>query len=236
MKEKKPAKYILVYRQLYDKIKSGFYNVGDALPGENDLSVEMNVSRMTLRRALALLQEDELIENLHGKGNYVKSVAKSKNQLSVFGNSMYKSFSDTIDEVELDFRMELPSAFNKQLLDSSPAAVILASRWYKKRGVARCYSLSFIPIEIISKHSVDLVDNDCMMEFLEHKIYDIVDKKELEFSYTTTGNFVSNKYNLSSDSNFIILGERLLDSGNTVCYTKFYIPIQDFRYNMEFTK
>ncbi|MDD2973035.1 MAG: GntR family transcriptional regulator, partial [Lachnospiraceae bacterium] len=69
----KKLKHVKVYDRLYAQIKSGLYAVGSPLPSEPELAQQMGVSRMTLRRALSLLQEDNLVENIRGKGNYIKS-------------------------------------------------------------------------------------------------------------------------------------------------------------------
>ena len=52
-------------------IQDGVYPPGSQLPSEPELALQMDVSRMTLRRALALLQEDNLVINIRGKGNFI---------------------------------------------------------------------------------------------------------------------------------------------------------------------
>ena len=65
----KKLKHVKVYDTLYAQIKDGLFPIGSSLPSEPELALQMEVSRMTLRRALALLQEDNLVENIRGKGN-----------------------------------------------------------------------------------------------------------------------------------------------------------------------
>ena len=64
-------KHVKVYNRLYSMIQDGVYPPGSQLPSEPDLAQQMDVSRMTLRRALALLQEDDLVINIRGKGNFI---------------------------------------------------------------------------------------------------------------------------------------------------------------------
>nr|WP_312580063.1 FadR/GntR family transcriptional regulator [Sedimentibacter sp.] len=47
------------------------YLPGDKLPNENDLSVELNVSRTTLREAIRILITHKVLEIKRGKGTYV---------------------------------------------------------------------------------------------------------------------------------------------------------------------
>ena len=52
----KKLKHVKVYNRLYSMIQDGVYPPGSQLPSEPELALQMDVSRMTLRRALALLQ------------------------------------------------------------------------------------------------------------------------------------------------------------------------------------
>lgn len=57
---------------LSDGIASGRYRLGETLPGEEALAKMFQVSRVTIRRALADLDAAGLIERKHGLGTFVK--------------------------------------------------------------------------------------------------------------------------------------------------------------------
>jgi GntR family transcriptional regulator, transcriptional repressor for pyruvate dehydrogenase complex len=57
--------------QLRSKILTGGYAPGDVLPGERELSVELGVSRLTLRAALSHLSSEGLVQSVHGSGTRV---------------------------------------------------------------------------------------------------------------------------------------------------------------------
>lgn len=65
-----------MYRKIADeireKISSGEYKVGEALPTEAQLREEFSVSRVTVRQALKLLIENDELESVQGSGTYVK--------------------------------------------------------------------------------------------------------------------------------------------------------------------
>lgn len=63
--------YIQIKELLQGQIQSGHFAVGDRLPSERELSEAYNVSRMTARQALQLLQQDGLTRRQVGKGTYV---------------------------------------------------------------------------------------------------------------------------------------------------------------------
>ncbi len=62
-----------VYLLLRDDISNGRYGEGDFLPGENRLAETLNVSRITVRRALEALAADGWIEKKTGAGSVVLS-------------------------------------------------------------------------------------------------------------------------------------------------------------------
>ena len=67
--------FMPVYYQLADDLKqqieSGELKPGDVVPSESQLVSEYGVSRVTVRRGLAILLEAGLIETIRGKGNFV---------------------------------------------------------------------------------------------------------------------------------------------------------------------
>ena len=65
-------KHVKIYNELYELIQNGTYEPGSQLPSETTLSATMNVSRMTLRKALTLLREDGLIKDVQGVGHFVQ--------------------------------------------------------------------------------------------------------------------------------------------------------------------
>jgi GntR family transcriptional regulator len=60
-----------VRQQLGGEVRAGVYAKGTRLPSERDLCTRLNVSRVTLRRALAGLADDGLLLPSHGRGWYV---------------------------------------------------------------------------------------------------------------------------------------------------------------------
>ncbi len=58
--------------QLRQRITSGTYPAGSQLPSEADLVAEYDVSRVTVRRGLALLTNEGLTEPQRGRGLYVR--------------------------------------------------------------------------------------------------------------------------------------------------------------------
>lgn len=69
----------LALRQtLLDQLQSGHWRAGERLPAERELAQRHRVSRTTVRKALAVLKEQGLIEQTVGSGTYVAEHATAR--------------------------------------------------------------------------------------------------------------------------------------------------------------
>lgn len=64
-------RYVRVYTMLREWISNGKYGPGDKIPTEDEIGQMFSVSRITTRKAIDLLVEDELVYRMHGKGTFV---------------------------------------------------------------------------------------------------------------------------------------------------------------------
>ena len=71
-----------VYLLLRDEISNGKYAEGDFLPGENRLAETLNVSRITVRRALEALSIDGWIAKKTGAGSMVLSQPRKDRKIA----------------------------------------------------------------------------------------------------------------------------------------------------------
>ena len=63
-----------VVQQVESLILDGVLRVGDRLPGERDLSRQLDISRPILREALKILEQRGLLSSRHGGGTFVADV------------------------------------------------------------------------------------------------------------------------------------------------------------------
>ncbi|WP_432463271.1 MULTISPECIES: GntR family transcriptional regulator [unclassified Agarivorans] len=63
--------YLKIANEIKIRINSDQYEIGDPLPSEKALAQDLGVSVMTIRKALALLENERLIVKRHGSGSYV---------------------------------------------------------------------------------------------------------------------------------------------------------------------
>lgn len=92
-----------LYAQIKDVLRSrildGTYQPHQQLPSESEMMVSFSVSRITVRQALADLQNEGLIFRLHGKGSFVSKpkAFQDLGRLQGFGEAMrqmgYETFA-----------------------------------------------------------------------------------------------------------------------------------------------
>ena len=63
--------YQQIKRTIQQKIATGEWTAGQRLPSENELVVALDVSRMTINRALRELTQQGLINRVHGLGSFI---------------------------------------------------------------------------------------------------------------------------------------------------------------------
>ncbi len=82
----------LLYLQVIDRLKkdieSGVYQEGERLPSEFELSKLLGISRATLREALRILEDENVVVRRHGVGTFVRTRA-------VFSSGIEELFSLT---------------------------------------------------------------------------------------------------------------------------------------------
>ncbi|HLR08720.1 MAG TPA: GntR family transcriptional regulator [Bacillota bacterium] len=81
-------RYLIVIEQIKNRIREGKLVPGEQLPSEVDFAKELGVSRNTLREALRILEEENVVTRRHGIGTFV-------NQKPTFTGGLEELFSIT---------------------------------------------------------------------------------------------------------------------------------------------
>src|SRR5690606_21282713 len=81
-------RYLVVMEQIKEKIKNGELEPGEKFPSEMAFAKELGVSRNTLREALRILEEENIIIRKHGVGTFV-------NEKPIFSGGIEELFSIT---------------------------------------------------------------------------------------------------------------------------------------------
>jgi len=104
--------YLQLKRFIEQAVSSGQMSAGDALPSERDLAAKMDVSRVTVRKAVQHLVREGVLVQRHGSGTYVAAqpnrVEQSLSQLTSFTEDMARR-GMVVRSVWLDRGLYAPS-------------------------------------------------------------------------------------------------------------------------------
>lgn len=229
-KLKRPL-YINVYDELLLQITKGEYEAGSQLPSEPDLARKLGISRATLRQALVLLQDDGLVRNIRGKGNFVleSSYKQEDVQLEKLSNPMHKCHISTFDQIDLRYRLDPETEHTKQVLKSDSSSVLALERLYRREGNLLAYAFTFMSMQTVESLSLDLGNKEQLLEFLEKEAYVIANHGTIEVKFTHTLNLATGKDKLVGKNECFLLLETLhnkTEADPPLMYNKFYIPQQ----------
>ena len=166
--------YHQIYLLLRDKIRAGTLAAGEMLPGEQELARIFDVSRITVKRSLNELASDGLVVRQRGRGTIVSArpvVPIVKGSFDTLIQSLRVMGLETqvelleVGEIEADRTIA-------DLLELATGSVVQrAVRRRKLEGEPFSHIVSFVPIEIARRYSVDELAVTPLLVLLERAGY-----------------------------------------------------------------
>jgi DNA-binding LacI/PurR family transcriptional regulator len=136
-------RYLRVTSLLRSEVQSGAF--GDRLPAENELATKYRISRMTLRRALAALAEEGLLDPRQGAGTFVREGAGQARTVAFVVAPDMMAHPDDPYHQQVVVALMYACAARGWMLRISPSATDLGSRFSAGRGasVSACIAVGF---------------------------------------------------------------------------------------------
>lgn len=222
-----PPKYIRIYNAILKHIKNGLYNQTGKLPAENHLALELQVSRMTLRRALLLLQEDGVIEMRKGVGNFLKeNITHNSEGLEYLGDVLHKCGVKNIDTIQCEYRIDEPELYSDNIFERSVSNILSISLYYYYKEVCYAESFSIIPNDIDIIKEEEEFESDFLKNLVMSAIYDEAKKAEYVMKIVSISESLDiNKFTDSINNTSSLVTEKLFDKENRIIsFTKYRIP------------
>lgn len=146
------------YREVYSDIKrdilTNHYRAGNLLPTQEELSEKYNISRLTLKKSLHLLEEEGLIFSKRGSGTYVRQrLNASKGELLPLDLPVGVTYSHRDQKITskiLHFDARLPNKIEqKNLQIKSYEPVYEIKRLRSVNGKKYSFEHTIMPVDII---------------------------------------------------------------------------------------
>lgn len=225
--KEKAALYAEVYNKILEMIKSGVYPEGSKLLTEPALAKELNVGRSTLRQALALLQEDGIIEARRGVGNFVrKTIDINSTGLEKMENPLIKSCTAPISDIEINVVPGISTQYTERIFKRKMPVVLAIHRYYKNVEEINAYCFTHLSTDYPHLNEIDLEESECILQFLENDIYRLAHSRKIEIKIVSATDNLKNNRIAVDNHQFQLMKESIVDrTGEVIAVNKFYIPI-----------
>lgn len=228
--------YHQIKEQILDAIADEQLKVGDLLPSERELVEHLNVSRMTIHRALSELAMSGQLQTRPGKGTYVQSakLVQRLGRLAGFSADMRRS-GHTVSSRVLRNEVVPADAKLAELLQLQPGdPVVILERVRAVDDVPTGWDRSHLP--------ASLCPDITRFDFSNASLYDTLRREyKLNLSWArqtleaTLSNWREQQLLLVPEGAPILLGERTLylDGDVIIEYSKASYRADRYRYDIE---
>ena len=173
-----------VYYQIKQTIKNWIlnkeFNLGEKIPSENELSEKFNVSRLTVRQAIAQLGQEGFLISKRGEGTFVTNNQSMINRLSLeftgFMDDLFYQISRSKTKTVKKTKMPLPKLIKEKLELEGEEEVVQIKRLRFLEGSAFAFTVNYLPIEIgnninekdlYRKSLLQILEQDLGIQFTE---------------------------------------------------------------------
>ncbi|BCQ22107.1 UTRA domain-containing protein [Caballeronia sp. NK8] len=142
--------YLQLASRLATAIHAGSWTAGEALPSERTLSERVGVSRITARKAIALLVEQGLIRRVRGAGSFITPrVEDPLSRLTGFTRKMeQRGFRP--DSIWLDRGLRAANRDESVRLGLLPGAAVASLRRLRRAdGIVMAVEQSTLPVAVV---------------------------------------------------------------------------------------
>jgi GntR family transcriptional regulator len=140
------SSFVPLYYQLQELIKeqieSGVWAPGDLLPSEPEMARGLGVSRVVVRQALAILEDDRQIIRVRGRGTFVAQ-PKLEHRAGGLSRLLATTRDAGIELQVLDKRVAPVGRSIRESLDAGDAEILRITTLMSMRGVALAIGYSF---------------------------------------------------------------------------------------------
>ena len=213
--------YIQIYSDIKKQIELGIYEKDQLIPSENVTSEKYKVSRVTVQKAFRLLESENYIYSVPGKGNFSKGITNDKyklkfDELNIQGNKMNArllSLDIIKPNIELVYHLQIP--INKR--------IIAIRRLIVSEKLAIAYDIKYIPYY----SGVPINEIELQFGTFQSMVSSIISpydmKKELVISGINPDNDVQKALGIDETYPVILVEQKILDQDNMpIAWGRFY--------------
>lgn len=205
-----------IYHQIRNKIQewivSKEYGLGEQIPSETELAKMFNVTRMTVRQAIALLIQEGLLNRRRGSGTFVTTDADMVTRHSLdftgFMDGLFYQVSKSKSVSVMIEKIQAPKAVRDKLQIDSPV-VYKVERVRMLNDRIFAFTINFLPEHIGSRIDEKTLYEKPMLNILEQDLKIQFDEALQTIEASFSDQYVSEKMKIPSGS-AILFVERIM--------------------------
>ena len=235
MRAKGPSLYDEVYQAILADIRNGRYPENTALPDERSLARAYHVSRSTIRQALSLLKQSDLVFSIQGNGTFVRP--------HVFTQPLtrFYSFTDTLKNDNVLIQNELVG------FGTVPADAALSRKTGHPEGSpfhrlvrlrsAETYPLmletTFLPVSRFPQLDREVLSSGSLYEYLRSEYRFHADRASETFCAAMPSPEEKRLLRMPSNTPCILLERFSYEEDSLIEYTRSVIRGDKYRFHAE---
>jgi len=221
-----PPRRYLIRKDLIEYFKNTNIQPDTKLPTENEMLQQFNVSRLSLREALHLLEEERIVRAIHGKGWYF--IALPTNLEADI--SRVQSVTEMFSSIGLNLKTKLLS-FEFQTLENDWEAMqltkgdslVVIERIRLSNNEPFIYSIDSIPNKYLKGRLTPTMAQGSLLKTLEDEFGLVLESSYATVRVAEKENFVDKDQSLKDISSWLLLEQINYDQvGIPIIYSKDY--------------
>jgi DNA-binding GntR family transcriptional regulator len=220
--------YVPVYNALYADIVNGVYPFGSDLPEETEMAAGYGAEADTLRQALTVLLEDNMLESSDGKMKV--SYVEQDKEPGRISNPMLSCSKREITKIEVSYNYGPATEAALDKLNLRYNEIVLAGNviYFTDDGPVGHMFIQ-IPVRYVSEMDVNLNNEKEVNYFLNRAIYDEAAYVRLAFRNARADPVVMQHMPVGSETQLIFIEEILFNSKNdAIARCKLYFLPDEF--------
>ncbi|MCL6477749.1 MAG: GntR family transcriptional regulator [Peptococcaceae bacterium] len=205
--------YLKIVEDIKKKINSAELKPGDTIPSETTLCKEYGVSRMTVRKGLAILVNEGYIYSIPGKGNYVQK--PELNKYTIYYDEMKNSINSVDRTKLLEVTIIMPDEkLAGDLQITRKKNVIMIRRLFYTDGAPVAYDVKYLLYQkgmpIVEKE----IEHATFPEMLSKSVPHSALRKELIIHALAPGEEIKRYLNIYDELALLVVEQKLYNSEN----------------------
>ena len=220
--------YVQLADVLREQINADAFLPGTALPSELELMQSYNVSRTTVRQALTLLADDNIIIKVQGKGSFIQQPTVTQELMSLQTVTEVLTSAGLIPFVRVlsvDMQADIRPHIRQQLQLEENETVVCVKRQHLVKDRPIAYAIIYLSGKFDWRFSADDLKRQSIYAWLEAESHILVDRGRQVIRATAANEDVASRLDLFPGSPVLFVENTSTTAeGTPIDFTEFYFP------------